>query len=53
VGKFHGLVWKNKVNDLLFVSLKMQGNTVATIAGYLIPTFSFVFSKDMDNLWNY
>jgi hypothetical protein len=31
----------------------MQGDNVTTTPGYLISLFSFVLSKDMDNLWSY
>jgi len=38
---------------IILLSLIVQGDNVATTPGYLIPIFSFVVSKDMDNLWIY
>jgi len=39
--------------SILLSLIKMQGDDVATTPGYMVTSFVFVISKDMDKLWNY
>jgi hypothetical protein len=50
---FRDLCGKIKWITYYFLSLTMKGDKVTTTPGYLIQIISFIFSKDMDNLWNY